>query len=366
MNANSVGRSLALSTVLALLFVSSACSGSSKPLAEATTPTTSAASTSAVSTSAVSTSAATPPSQETVTTASPPDALFPPVAGSDPVTFDASLAVGSGPFTMQSTTTGLADLASYQATLTLSFDGTNSGQPSKWSRTYVMLATKDPASRQLTIVTTGDASDPDPVYRAETGGVSYEQLGQGPCTADLIRRRRVARGKRFEPAGFLAGIVGADVAGNEDVNGSPAAKYTFDENALGQTSPVKSTGEVWVAATGGYILRYQLATTAGPDYFGEGVDGTLTWDYELSSINQPVALTLPDGCPPGLVNAPQLPDASNIVSLPAVFSYDTATSLADVMAFYQGSSRSSDGLPGTSPPSRIQRQSSSSRKVPRQ
>jgi hypothetical protein len=164
--------------------------------------------------------------------------------------------------------------------------------------------------------------------------VSYEQLGQGPCTADLIAADE-SLAERFEPAGFLAGIVGADVAGNEDVNGSPAAKYTFDENALGQTSPVKSTGEVWVAATEGYILRYQLATTAGPDYFGEGVDGTLTWDYELSSINQPVALTLPDGCPPGLVNAPQLPDASNIVSLPAGLSYDTATSLADVMAFYQ-------------------------------
>ena len=235
---------------------------------------------------------------------------------------------------MQSTRTGLADLASYQATLTLSFDGTKSGQSSKWSRTYVMQATKDPATRQLTIVTTGDASDPDPVYRAETGGVSYEQLGQGPCTADLIAAGE-SLAERFEPAGFLTGITGADVAGKEAVNGTPAANYTFDEHALGQSGPAKSTGKLWVAATGGYILRYQLSTRAGPDYFGEGVDGTLTWDYELGGSNQPVALKVPDGCPPGLVNAPQLPDASNVVSLPAVLSYDTAKSPADVMAFYQ-------------------------------
>jgi hypothetical protein len=71
-------------------------------------------------------------------------------------TAQADMVFGSGPFSLLDTEAGLAGLSSYKATLTLSFDGTREGQPSQWSKTYVMLTTSESAARQLTIEKSGD------------------------------------------------------------------------------------------------------------------------------------------------------------------------------------------------------------------
>ena len=320
MNPDTMRRSLVAPLLLTIVCVSLACSSAAKQTA--TTPSASPPPTTAT------------PAPTPLATAGSSDTSFPSVVGSDPVTFDANPVFGSGPFTMRSTRTGLADLVSYQARLTLNFDGTKGGQPSQWSRVFVMQSTKDPPIRQLTSVTTGDAADPVPQYRAETGGVSYEKIGKGACTADVTGTGD-SLAKRFEPAGFLSGVAGADPAGNDTINGTPAAAYTFDEHALGQSGLTASTGRMSVATAGGYILKYQLVTKAGAKYFGEGIDGTLTWDYELTGIKQPITLQLPDDCPPGLVSAPQLADESNLENLPGVLTYDTTASLLDILSFYQ-------------------------------
>ena len=249
-------------------------------------------------------------------------------------TFEANVVFGSGPFNLPDTTVGLTDLSSYKGTLTLSFDGTKAGQPNKWSKTYVMLAIKEPAARQLTIEQTGDLSNLDSVFMAEMDGADYEQNGQNSCVANLIVEGS-SLAAQMEPAGFLGSVIGADSAGNETVNGVKASHYTFDERALGQMNGARSAGDMWVAIEGGYVVKYLLITKATADYFGGGMEGTLTWDYELTDLNKPVKITLPADCPGGMVNAPQLPDATNVVSMPGVLTFDTSTSLADVAAFYQ-------------------------------
>ena len=112
-----------------------------------------------------------------------------------------------------------------------------------------------------------------------------------------------------------------------------ADHYTFDERALGLDGLATSSGELWVASSGGYLLKYVLKTQGDANYFGEGLAGALTLDYELTGANQPVKVTLPAGCPPGVVDAPRLPDAANIQDLPGLLSYDTATSLANAATF---------------------------------
>jgi hypothetical protein len=92
---------------------------------------------------------------------------------------------------------------------------------------------------------------------------------------------------------------------------------------------------MWVAFEGGYIVRYLLITSGKADYFGEGIEGKLTWDYELKDINQANTITIPDNCPHGLVNAPLLPDASEILSMPGLLTYHSSSSPADASAFYQ-------------------------------
>ena len=255
---------------------------------------------------------------------------------------------GPGPFNLPDPTVGLSSLPSYTATLKLAFDGTDNGQPDKWSRTYVMRASKTPAARLLTIQTTGPVSNTDPVLLAEMDGVDYQQQGQDLCSAAFSTPGN-SLSDQLEPARYLSFLFGADAAASETVNAVPANAYTFDERAMAQEGLTKSTGKVWVASTGGYVVRYTLTSQGVSDYFGAGVAGTLTEDYELTGIGKPANLQLPDGCPGGTVSIPSLPDAANVVSDPGSLSYDTATSLADAAAFYQKQAASLGWTPISDP-----------------
>ncbi len=260
-----------------------------------------------------------------------------PVAGDstpDVVTVQADVVFGPGAFIFPEPNAGLADLASYKATLTLAFDGTRDGQAEQWSKTYIMLATNEPVIRQLTLEKTGDLFDLDAVFMAEVNGAAYERRGENACSATVIDQRNSLI-ERLDPTGLLTGVIGAEQAGAETVNDVAADHYTFDERAFGQYGLAQSTGEMWVASEGGYIVRYLVTTKGDADYFGEGIEGTITWDYQLTDVNQPVTFALPDDCPAGMVNAPLLPDASNVLNVPSLLAYNTSSSPADVAAFYQ-------------------------------
>ena len=197
-----------------------------------------------------------------------------------------------------------------------------------------MLATKDPQARQWSIEKTGEVPNSESVFMAELSGLDYERHGEAACNAYEIPTGDPLT-EKLELASFLTGVIGAKEAGSETVNGAVADHYTFDQHALGEEGFAQSTGEIWVATEGGYIVKYLLTTKANADYFGQGLEGTLSLEYELTDVNQQVTMQLPEDCPPGLVNAPLLPDASNVVNAPGLLTYDTSSSIADATAFYQ-------------------------------
>ena len=243
---------------------------------------------------------------------------------------------GPGPFDLPNPAVGLAELSGYRATLILSFDGTRGGQPEQWTRTYEMRTSQNPAARQLTIE--GSEIAPANQWMAEVGGVLYEFNEQGGCIASLSPEG-VLLAQQWEPATFLSGLLGAEEAGTEAINGVPSKHYIFDQRALDQEGITESKGEVWVADAG-YVVKYNLTTQGDAKYFGEGIEGTLTHDYNLTEIDQPATVDLPEDCPPGLVDAPVMSDAKDVEHLPGVTLYRTASSITDVIAFYQ------DQLPG--------------------
>lgn len=263
-----------------------------------------------------------------------PTSEAPDTLSNEEINVHGNVVFGPGTFNYPLPTASLADLPSYKAVLTLSFDGTNAGQPQKWAKTFVMLTIQEPAGRQLTIEKTGDLADLEPVFMAESDGAAYEVLADQTCFADVIVDGQSLT-DIFEPAGFLTGVIGAEEAGSEEVNGIPSMHYIFDERALGETDLAKSTGEMWVASEGGFIVKYLLTTQGSADYFGEGTEGTLTWDYELTDVNTPVTINLPEDCPAGMIDAPQLPDAANLEAYPGLLIYTTTSSVADAAAFYQ-------------------------------
>lgn len=228
----------------------------------------------------------------TLTGSSPSQTQAPAVTGGSPgdsqdpdmIIVEGDLVFGPGPFDLVEPEVGLSDLSSYKTTLILSFNGTRDGQSEQWSRTYVMLASLEPTARQLTIEKTGANSNPDQVFLAGVNGTVSERREENACSTSLIQEG-FSIAEKWEPAGFLTGIIGAEGTGNDTVNGVAASHYTFDERAFGQSGIAKSTGEMWVASDGGYIVKYELTTVGNADYFGEGIEGAITWNYELTDAN---------------------------------------------------------------------------------
>lgn len=97
----------------------------------------------------------------------------------------------------------------------------------------------------------------------------------------------------------------------------------------------QSTGAFWIAADGGYLVKYSLVTKGTAAYFGNEAEGAITWDYTLTDVNQAIAIPLPEDCPSGMVDVSALPNATDMVKLPGVLRYSTITNLADVASFYQ-------------------------------
>ena len=234
---------------------------------------------------------------------------------------------------MADTSTGLDGLSSYQATLTLSFTGTRAGQPSTWTKTYVIVSTKDPATEQLTIDKTGDLANLDEVVLADVGATAYEHRGTHACTAETIAADAAGR-HPLEPASLLSPLTGAVVAGSDPVDGTAATHYTFDGQAIALTAPGTASGEAWVATDGGFVVKYILTMKAKADYFGDGVEGTLTTTYAVMNVNSADVPPIPPDCPSALPNLPTMADATAIDSQPGVVTYTTASNVADVAAFY--------------------------------
>ena len=76
----------------------------------------------------------------------------------------------------------------------------------------------------------------------------------------------------------------------------------------------------------------------------------MTKPLTLTDIDRPFTVTLPEDCPPGIVDAPLLPDATGVLSVPGLLTYSTATSLTDVVAFYQKQLPALGWQPASSPP----------------
>ncbi len=93
---------------------------------------------------------------------------------------------GSGPFNLPDPKVGLSDLSSYQATLTLSFDGTHDGRAEKWSRAHTTPLVQRTACRSAGLSRHGQAADTDPVFMAEAEGADYQRVGENVCSASSI------------------------------------------------------------------------------------------------------------------------------------------------------------------------------------
>ena len=258
----------------------------------------------------------------------------PPTATS-PVT-EAAASRGPGSFDVSDATVGLSGLTSYRATLQMQFAGTEAGQPSQWTRALSLVVSRQPAARLWTLDSTAP-SDQDiaALVGGELAGVSYSRAQtDDPCVAEALRPNDPLP-PPLQPAELLPPVLGAEAAGAaQTINGVSANHYTFDARALDLVGTAQASGEVWVAVQGGFVVKLLLTAQGNADYFGQGIQGKMTWDYELNNANQSFAVDPPPGCPPGLVDLPLPAGAAGVMQDPGLTTYTSTMSASDLAAFY--------------------------------
>jgi hypothetical protein len=258
---------------------------------------------------------------------------LPPSQGSGEIELsETSFEFGPGTYYLDDPSVGLDQLSSYRATLVINFQGSRNGQAEEWSKSLEMTASRgEEPFRQVNFSANG--ADADQHFMADANRLRYEKIDSGECSADILEDYDPIEAD-WEPAQMLFPLQGVAEAQVETINGIEANHYAFDASAMGESKLVEAQGEIWVAVDGGYVVKYTVTKKGGEAYFGPGLEGSITWDYSLNDIDQPVALELPEGCPMGLVEAPMMPDAIILNQFPGITNYSTTASLDEIMAFY--------------------------------
>lgn len=244
---------------------------------------------------------------------------------------------GSGSQDLSNPAVGLDSLQSYRAVLTLSFDGSSAGTKSQWSRTYTLVVDRTDGTRLLSIADQGFA--PEASLDGWAVGTARQMLinqngAGGACSAAAASADN--QPVLPEPAAFLPPVLGAQgAASSADISGVPVDHFTFDQNALSFPGSGQASGELWLAGTGGYVVQYTLSAKGGTGFFGQDLQGTMKWNYQLSDINATPEFSLPDDCPPALMDAPSIDGAQVLTDHPGLLEFTTGDSVKTVTSFYE-------------------------------
>ncbi|HTP07659.1 MAG TPA: hypothetical protein VMP08_05375 [Anaerolineae bacterium] len=242
---------------------------------------------------------------------------------------------------------GLNELNSYKASFTMNFAGVDSNsKPTTGTLAYTEEFVKDPPAKR-TIITglggmLGSDSTPTPDQNSgvlesiEVGGKQYSKMGDicSQITADSGPQANTM----MDPNSIIGGVRGAQLIGTETVNGVPTAHYKIDSTGLDVLGYINSSGDVWVATPGNYVVKYTFqATSTGKEaFFGsaQGQQGTVMWDYEVTDINQPIDIQAPANCGGAAEDIPMMTDAQDQAAFGGTSTYSTPSKFEDVVAFY--------------------------------
>lgn len=199
---------------------------------------------------------------------------------------------------------GLASLDTYEWSLSAVTVGPAALDRSEMAGSG-MVDTAASTSYQKMTTTDTDADNPEP----STGVTESWNSADSTCQFDGEEYTVDARNPFESDLGsVLSGVFdivvpsgNAQLAGTEQVAGVDAKHYTFTIEGLGAGSGAQvddNTGDVWVASDGGYLLKYVVsaAMRSGPADAATSEQYSISLTLELTSVNQPVAITPPADC----------------------------------------------------------------------
>lgn len=255
-----------------------------------------------------------------------------PAEESDPA---APLQAPPGDFDLLAPGSGLESLSSYHQAFEMSFEGTLDGQPHSSSTKVDYTYVRDPFKELSLLETTDQDGQPLQVMSGKFGKTYLLRTGvDGQCQS-VLDESLEENMKPVDPAALLPPVYGAEEVGPETINGVEAMHYKFDERSLRQYGQGKASGSVWVAAQGGWVVRYELEIDAPDGVLGESLQGKQTWTYDLTDAGSLETIDLPEGCRHVLVVIDSTPGAQNVIRMPGYLSYTTQESRDEIKAFYE-------------------------------
>ena len=234
----------------------------------------------------------------------------------------------------------LSQLKSYVATWSMTWTGKKDGEDQTVGWKATQRYTADPEASHMIIESTDslDADDAGVFEMIQIGTQSYmisDEGGEQQCISFSSDDNQFSQ-NWVGPESFGA-VRGGRYAGQETVNGIRTKHYRYDEKATGINAYSRLSGDIWVAVDGGYAVK-DVANWEG-NLLGMGdetsEEGKGSWTWELSEVNQPFEITAPPNCESGAAGLPVLPDATEKATFGDMTTYQTATKLADVVAFYK-------------------------------
>ena len=229
--------------------------------------------------------------------------------------------------------TGLDSLTHYKASLTVSTqEQTSSGSVNRtaqyslsaWpaeSAVFEAIDSFDTANNQPLKLTLGKVGQADyMIWNGDSGcQVAWASDSINTDATDL--------------SFYLYALGSGTPAGDETVAGIATHAYQVNSDSVG-IQGIQADGKVWLAASGGFLVKYHLVLTGNQALFGADGNGSKTIDYELSGINDGTPLTYPGDCLPVLTDIPASSDAQGIQRMPDDLSYTSASTQDLLKTFY--------------------------------
>ncbi len=227
-------------------------------------------------------------------------------------------------------TSGLQELDSYRGYLTMNFEGSSGDETEKWTFNMEMEYVRDPLAQRFAM--TGDMTE-ERFESVQIGDKQYAVFGS-ECVSSAA-----AEGDELDMEVFTVEDVMGDfrdvrrVHPDETVNGIQCQHYVFDESSVTWATMSMAKGEVWVAADGGYIVKFTMEGEGNNPLTEE--QGRIEWVYEVKDINTPITIEPPAGCEETQSEYPIMSDATELTAMSGMVTYQSSSSFDDVLQFYQ-------------------------------
>jgi hypothetical protein len=229
--------------------------------------------------------------------------------------------------------TGLDKLTHYKASLTVSTqEQTSSGSVDRNEQYSLSVWPAEDAIFEM-IDSFDDANQPLKVTLGKVDQAGYFLWnGDSGCQVTWASENIKIDATDLSP--FLYELESGTPAGDESVAGIETHAYQINFDSVG-VQGIQADGEIWLAASGGFLVKYHLVLTGDQALFGSDGKGSRTIDYELSEINNGTPVTYPGDCLPVLTDIPASDDAQGIQRMPDDLSYISASTSDQLQAFYE-------------------------------